>query len=137
MADVAAYVLDTFAWMAYARAEPGGETVRELVRQAEAGQVELHMTAVNVAEAFYGTWRRAGPRMARRVVDDLPLLGVAIHDADLALSLRAGALKAQYPLALGDCYAAALAQQLDATLVTGDPEFRQLHGVVKIEWLGP
>lgn len=136
MASMGTYVLDTFALMAYVRAEPGGAAVATLVERAEAGQLTLHMSAVNVAEVFYSTWRRAGQRVAQRVIDDLPVLGVSIHAADLALSLKAGALKAQYPIALGDCYAAALAQHLDATLVTGDPELRQVEGPVKIQWIG-
>jgi ribonuclease VapC len=135
MTDGPDYVLDTFALMAYSRAEPGGEEVAALVERAEVGQLALHMSAVNAAEVYYSTWRRAGRQVARRVVDDLPVLGISVHDATLALSLKAGALKAQFPISLADCYAAALAQELGATLVTGDPEFRHLEDVVRIDWL--
>jgi uncharacterized protein len=34
-----------------------------------------------------------------------------------------------------DCFAAALAQHLEAAVVTGDPDFRQVEGMVAIEWL--
>jgi predicted nucleic acid-binding protein len=64
------------------------------------------------------------------------MLGVTIHAADLTLSLLAGALKAEYPMALGDCFAAALAQQLGAVLVTGGLELKQAEKVVRIEWIG-
>jgi len=29
----------------------------------------------------------------------------------------------------------ALAQQLDAVVVTGDPEFKSVEGIVRVEWL--
>ncbi|MEW5989188.1 MAG: PIN domain-containing protein [Chloroflexota bacterium] len=44
-------------------------------------------------------------------------------------------MKAAYPLSYADAFAAALAQELKATLVTGDPEFRPLIALIAIEWL--
>jgi predicted nucleic acid-binding protein len=38
-------------------------------------------------------------------------------------------------LSLADCFAAALAFIEEAELVTGDPEFKQVEGEVKIEWI--
>lgn len=135
LANVPAYVLDNFAYMAYVQAEPGGPTVRGLVQRAQAGKVSLHMCAVNAAEALYVLWRSEGEVPARQAVANLPLLGVTIHDATLDLCLQAAALKAEYPIALGDCFAAALARELNATLVTGDPEFKKLGKLVKVKWL--
>jgi len=136
MADVPLHVLDTFAVIALVQDEPGAAEVEALLTACRAGRASVHMCAVNVAEVFYTLWRRGNEWYAREKLADLELAGVQVHDADLALSLRAGALKAQYPIALGDCYAAALAQHLDAPLVTGDPEFRHAESVVKIAWIG-
>jgi len=133
--EAAPFVLDTFAVLALLQDEPGGERVERLLADAEAGEASVHMCSVNVAEVLYALWRRGDESAARTTVGDLQLAGVRFHDATLALSLGAGALKAQFPIALGDCYAAALAQELGATLVTGDPDFRQMEDVVKIEWL--
>ena len=55
--------------------------------------------------------------------------------ADLPLSLNAAHLKAGHPISLAACYVAALAQQLGATVLTGDPDFARLENVVRIEWL--
>jgi ribonuclease VapC len=60
---------------------------------------------------------------------------VTIHDATLDLCMQAAALKAEHPVALGDCFAAALARKLNAALVTGDPEFRKLGKLIKVKWL--
>jgi len=135
MAETPTYVLDSFPVIALVQEEPGADRVERLLIQSEAGHVALHMCSVNVAEVFYNVRRRATEQVARTTVAGLQLAGVRFHDATLALSLRAGALKAQFPISLGDCYAAALAQELDATLVTGDPEFRHVEDVVRIEWL--
>jgi ribonuclease VapC len=135
MAGVPAYVFDTFAVIALVQDEPGAERVECLLAAAGAGEAAVHMCSANLAEVLCTLWRRGNELSARAKVADLSLAGIQTHDATLALSLQAGALKAQYPMALGNCFAAALAQQLDATLVTGDPEFKQVEGVVKIEWL--
>lgn len=34
-----------------------------------------------------------------------------------------------------DCFAAALAQELNATIVTGDPEFQTLSSIINIQFL--
>jgi ribonuclease VapC len=42
-------------------------------------------------------------------------------------------------MSYADCFAAALAQRLDAAVVTGDPEFEDIEraGELKVEWLPP
>ncbi len=52
------------------------------------------------------------------------------------LALTAAHIKAEYPLAYADAFAAALAMNKDATLVTGDPEFMVLKDCLPIQWLG-
>jgi uncharacterized protein len=51
------------------------------------------------------------------------------------LTFAAAHLKAQYPIAYADAFALALAQSKEATLLTGDLEFRQAEKEVSIEWL--
>ncbi len=128
------YVLDAFAYLAFLLAEPGGSRVREILRACRDEEVEAHVCAVNVAEVAYSLRRQVGEEAAERGVSSLSSLGVRVHEADLPLCLAAAALK-RPRVSLGDAFAAALAQRLDATLVTGDPEFKLLEGVVPIEWL--
>ncbi len=49
--------------------------------------------------------------------------------------LAAAHLKARFPIALADAFAAALAQELEAPLLTGDPEFKALEETLTIYWL--
>ncbi len=136
MAGLPAYVVDAFAVLALLQDEPGAAEVQALLAGSVAGEASVHMCSVNAAEVLYAVWRRTDDLTARTTIADLQLARIRFHDVDLPLSLKAGALKAQYPLALGGCYAAALTQHLDATLVTGDPEFRQMQDIVRIEWIG-
>jgi predicted nucleic acid-binding protein len=38
-------------------------------------------------------------------------------------------------MSFADCFAAALAKQKKALLLTGDPEFRQVEQEIAIDWL--
>ena len=49
--------------------------------------------------------------------------------------LAAAELKAQYPISYADAFAAALAIERGATLVSGDPEFSALTPEINLLWL--
>jgi predicted nucleic acid-binding protein len=51
------------------------------------------------------------------------------------LVLEAMEIKALFPVALADCFVAALAKRESAPILTGDPEFKELGSLVAIEWL--
>ncbi|TAH50263.1 MAG: type II toxin-antitoxin system VapC family toxin [Chloroflexota bacterium] len=40
-----------------------------------------------------------------------------------------------YPLSYADAFAVALAQELAATVITGDPEFRAIGNIVSVDWI--
>lgn len=44
-------------------------------------------------------------------------------------------LKAHHPISYADAFALALAQEKQAALLTGDPEFRKVESLATIEWL--
>ena len=69
----------------------------------------------------------------RRVERRMP---VEFVPADHALAEAAGEFKAAHKMSLADAFAAALAAQRDAELVTGDPELKALDGAIKLRWLG-
>ena len=62
-------------------------------------------------------------------------MAIEIVDADWPLTHRAAVYKANGNIAFGDCFAAALAKNRKAELVTGDKEFKALEGDIKISWL--
>ncbi len=55
--------------------------------------------------------------------------------ADMDMTLEAAHFKANYPISFADAFAAALAKEKDAILVTGDKEFERLTMSIEILWL--
>ena len=118
------YVLDSFALIAYFEGESGGDLVKGLLERATEGGCELFLCVVNLGEIAYIVERGRGLSKAQETLARIDELPRSIGDVDRRLALAAAHLKAQYPIAYADCFAAALAQIKDAALVTGDPEFR-------------
>jgi PIN domain nuclease of toxin-antitoxin system len=93
------------------------------------------MSLVNLTEVLYSVerlWGRAKAEEIDRLLEGFPVEFVPV-DRELARS--AAHFKANNTLALGDCYCAALAEQRQAAVYTGDPEFKQLEKQLKIVWL--
>ncbi len=129
------FVLDTFALIAYFRDEPGAARVRSLMEAAARGEVELSMSAINLGEFLYITERRQGENRARQTLALVDSLPVWIAEATRKRVLAAAHIKAHYPISYADAFAAALAEELGATLLTGDPEFKAVERRIAIEWV--
>lgn len=129
------FVLDSYAILAYHRAEPGAPAVRDLLRRAAGGQVTLSMAVVNLGEVYYRTVRELGAPAGVRALRDFVDYPVTLVDVDRDLALGGALLKGQHPVSYADCIAAALAQRLEAAVVTGDPDFHRLEHLVRVEWL--
>jgi ribonuclease VapC len=131
----ARFVLDSYAILAYHRDESGGVAVRDLLHRAADGQVALSMAVVNMGEVYYRTVRELGVTAGRRALRDFADYPVTLVDVDQSLAVAGALLKGEYPISYADCIAAALAQRLDAAVVTGDPDFHRLEHLVRVEWL--
>lgn len=79
------------------------------------------MSWINLVEVHYRTARDHGKKEADRVLDDLRSR-VTEHLPGVSAMRAAADLKAEHPMALADCFAAALAASEGAVLLTGDPE---------------
>jgi predicted nucleic acid-binding protein len=128
-------VLDAYALMAYLEGKPGAETIRNLLLQSLRGEMHLVVTTINLGEVYYNIARTNSLEIADRLVGKLIDLPIEIASVDWELALQAARLKAQTPIAFADCFAAALAQLRECTVVTGDKEFQRLESKVRVEWL--
>ena len=128
-------VLDAYALMAYLEGEPGAETIRNLLLQSLRGEMHLVVTTINLGEVYYNIARTNSLEIADRLVGKLIDLPIEIASVDWELALQAARLKAETPIAFADCFAAALAQLRECTVVTGDKEFQRLESKVHVEWL--
>jgi predicted nucleic acid-binding protein len=132
-----AYVLDSFALLAYLEGERGRPRVRELLAGAEAGVHAIFLSLINLGEVLYITERENGLHSAQRTlaaIDQLPLQIVPVSHATV---MAAAHIKAHYPLSYTDAFAVVAAQEHHGMLLTGDREFRSVEkaGIIKIEWL--
>ena len=128
-------VLDSFALLAFLRGDPGEETVATLLERAALRDEPLHMTEVNYAEVKYITVRKDGDDRWQEIAGELPALPIEFYPATRALADIAADFKARFKLSLADAFAAALARERKAELVTGDAEFMPLQTEIKIAWL--
>lgn len=128
-------VLDSFALLAFFRGEAGEEKVAALLERAGLRDEPLHMTEVNYAEVKYIITRRDGRDRWEEIARELPALPIEFHPATRSLADFAAEFKARHKLSLADAFAAALAKERKAQLVTGDAEFKALEKEIKIAWL--
>jgi predicted nucleic acid-binding protein len=130
-----AAVLDSFALLAFLRGESGEEKVAALLEKAGDRDSPLHMTEVNYAEVKYMILRKDGPEHWHQIARELPTLPIEFHPANRQLAEIAADFKSRHRISLADAFAAALAKDRKAELVTGDLEFRALEKEIKIHWL--
>ncbi|MBN1667430.1 MAG: type II toxin-antitoxin system VapC family toxin [Anaerolineales bacterium] len=133
--EPARFVLDSYALLAFLADEPGRVRVENLLTAASQGHCQLLLCLINLGEILYLTERRRGLRLAQKtqaILESLPIEMVAVSRN---LVLDAAHIKAQHAISYADAFVVALAQQENATILTGDPEFQALAGQVALEWL--
>ncbi|GIV79787.1 MAG: twitching motility protein PilT [Litorilinea sp.] len=133
--DAVAYVLDSFALLAYLEDEAGAAQVETRLAQAEREEAQVLLSLINYGECLYIVERERGLAQAQRMVGIVDRLPVQVVEVDRPLVFAAAHLKARYPIAYADAFAIALAQQVNGTLLTGDPEFVRVQNLIAIEWL--
>jgi ribonuclease VapC len=132
---MSARVLDSHALVAYFRDEPGAEMVENLLVVAGRKDSPLHMTDVNYAEVKYSIIKKDGAEAWAEAAKILQGLPIYFHPTTRAMADNAADYKARFKMSLADAFAAALAKERKAELVTGDPEFKPLEKEIKINWL--
>ena len=95
----------------------------------------MMMSVVNVGEVWYILAREVSEEEADSSIGELAQLGVEFIDADWKLAQEAARFKAKHKMSFADCFAAALTKENKADLVTGDQEFKQIEGQIRVHWL--
>lgn len=135
IASASRYVLDSFALLAHLGDEAGAARVRAVLKAASLGRAQVFVSAINLGELVYITERERGlveAQMALNAVEQLP---VQILEATRERVLAAAHIKANHALSYADAFVVAAAQEMGATILTGDPEFRTVEALVSVEWL--
>jgi predicted nucleic acid-binding protein len=129
-------VLDSYAFLRFSQDEEGAGRVEEILYGAQRGEIHAYMSEINLGEVYYITIRRLGKNLARRFLDHLLTLPVEVVAPSSDIILSASEVKAQFAISYADCFAVATALKYSASIITGDPEFRLVETLVKIDWIG-
>jgi predicted nucleic acid-binding protein len=106
-----------------------------LLRKAGQADKPVHMTEVNHAEVKCMLLRKDGAAGWNEAAKVLVVLPIEFHPVTRELADQAAHFKSRCKFSLADACAAAPAKLRNAELVTGDPEFEEVAGEIKIAWL--
>lgn len=132
--------LDAFAVLAWLQDEPGAELIASFLDQADQEEdFDCFISIINLGEVYYRIYRSRSSEEADAFWQESQqrILPLTVIPAIQERVLQAARLKARYPIALADAFAAQLAREMDIPLVTGDPEIKVLEKdeVLKVTWL--
>lgn len=128
------FVLDAWAMLALLQGEePAASRVRQLLEDAERGEAEVSLSIINLGEVYYHIGKVKGESEAISTLASIRRLAIATVSATDKMVLAAATLKMHQTISYTDAFAVATAEQLGATLVTGDPELVQLSYGIQIE----
>lgn len=111
--------------------------VRALLTEAKKGSLALHLSVINLGEILYIVEREQGLVAAQRALAAIDQLPIQVQPAERSVVLSAARIKARYRISYADAFAVVVAQERQAVLLTGDPEFKPLEadGILDVEWL--
>jgi uncharacterized protein len=127
-------VFDSWAILAYAYDEPAADQVENLLVESARLQ-NGWISSMNLGEVWYSLARRCSRNVADQQLLTLAQIGLNRVDVDWPSVLQAADFKSRHKISYADAFAAALAKQRDAELVTGDREFCALESEIKIHWI--
>lgn len=129
------YVLDASALFVFLQKKASAHKVGELFKEAMRERAEILMSAVNYGEAYGVILRHLGPERAATAMSAIDPLPLRLVDATPAGARRAADFKFKFKLHYLDSFAASLAADQAATLVTADSDFRNAANALAILWL--
>ena len=136
---MAIYVIDSWPILEWLLDKaPVAALFEEFVDHSVASGDRLVMSRMNYGEVIYSLSKPKSHPFAERLLAGIGSLPIEVLTVDDLLVDEAAALKSRFAISYADCFAAALAVRLNASVVTGDKEFLALRdvGILQVEWLG-
>jgi predicted nucleic acid-binding protein len=129
------YVLDASALLAFLQRTPSAYKVNDLLKEALQERAKVLMSAVNYGEVYGKILRDSGPEQALMAIQAVGPLPIEMLDVTPQRACQAADVKVKHELYYADSFAAALAIEHKATLVTSDSDFRKLGRSFPVVWL--
>lgn len=133
--DQPGFILDSYALLAFLGGEPGKEVVRACLDKANRKELKLYLSLINLGEVLYITERvhkLTAAQSALALIEQLPIEVLPVTKETV---LSAAHIKAHFPIAYADAFAAAAALDRGNPILTGDPEFQAIEHEVDIHWI--
>jgi ribonuclease VapC len=128
-------LFDAHAILVWTQKERGYQKIKSLLTDCRDQSALGYMSQINLGEVYYKTIRAAGLEEAKRFLENFFRLPLSIVLPDSELIWKASEIKAEYSISYADCFAAATALRFEATILTGDPEFKKIAPLVAVEWV--
>jgi len=145
-------VLDSWSIIAWLQGESPGEKVRNLVNwvngernsedkvrsligQSTIVEMRLLVNIINLGEVFYILGRRKGEQEAKETIDEIKENRLEIIPVSNSLVFKAASIKMNHLIAYADAFAIATAMTQEGSLLTGDPELKDVRDI-PIIWIG-
>ncbi len=128
-------VFDSHAILTWMQAEKGHHKVKSLITSCKSKKMHGYMSQINLGEVYYKTIRVIGLTKAKKYLESFYLLPLEILLPTSDIIWSASEIKAKHSISYADCFTAATALSLKASIVTGDKEFKKLAKIISIEWI--
>lgn len=126
------YVFDTHPIMKYFMKQKGYEDVIRFLRHHR--HDDLRMSVISLGEVYYSIMKKIDAHSADDAIEDVRKI-CTIEPIDDDLVISAARYKGARKMSYADAFAAATTKRLNASLVTGDPEFKGMEKEIKIVWI--
>ncbi len=114
------YVFDSYALLALLEDEKGADLIAGILTEQEN---QIYLSIISMGEIYYLLLRIKGMEQAEKVIESVALDdAIAVAEASWDRVRAAASVKAEGGLSYADAFAVALAKELNAPLLTGDPE---------------
>jgi len=128
-------LFDSYAILKFYQDEDGADKVEKLIISSHEGDLKTFMSEINLGEVYYMTIRRLGLASAKEYLEQFSELFIQVVPPSSDIILLASEIKAEYAISYADCFAVATALKIEASIITGDPEFKKIERLVKIDWI--
>ena len=93
------------------------------------------ISEINLGKVYYKTIRRLGIASAKTQLEKFFELSIQVIPPSSEIILSASEIKAEYAISYAECFAVATALKFDASVVTGDPEFKKVTHLLQVIWI--
>ncbi len=118
-------MIDSWTWIEYFRGSEAGERAREFID----GDEEAVVSTINLAEVYRWIIRFYPVEVAEEKVRAMKHRCTVIEVTE-RIAIESAKLKHRLKLGLEDAIILATAREMGAKLLTGDPDFKGMEGVV-------